>query len=361
MLTSFSRLELFLCCPQKYKLRYIDGTPHKKEINEHLMLGTLVHGVLEEILDPETSLEAGEAFALYLGTWMNEVGLPADLQQDLLDFAPDYARLLQRASPEYFAADSIRNKDGSPPRDLQNFPPGSWTAALRAQKLSTKKMDIDNAGSTACALFRDISLAHLVGTAFYMSVHFVLPEWFAETLAVEKGISDPGRGKKNATLKDPVLFPGSETLHLQAYLDWVVKTTDGRIAIIDHKTSKKAPTEAEVVHHPQLNLYAWLWYKFTGRFPELIGIHHLASHSFVMVNLETEALQGVLRNTMEVQSAIDSGIFPKRYPGAYNSPCLSRDYRSGEVKEVCSFVSLCWPSFAASLQEEGVEIFDPTC
>jgi len=351
--TSYSRLELYEKCPRKYQHKYIHHTPAESVMSAPLLLGTLAHGALEELLDPETqTADPAEAFGLYMPSWMESAGLPVEMMGELFLFAQDYARVLLRASPSYLGGDAIRNKDGSPPKDLENYPPGSWTTALRAQGLSSRKLDLDNTAGTESAVFRDCSVAHLVGLAYAMVLGLPRPDWMAKTLWVERGFSVPTGDK----LKDPVPFPGREDLHLQAYLDWVVETTDGRMAVIDHKTSKDCPSEADVAQHTQLNLYAWLLYTATGRYPELIGINHLRSQTLVMASTDPAVTRDVVAHLVDVQKSIETGVFPRRPPTSYNSPCLRRDYRTREVKELCPYLAHCWPEYTDSLRQEGVEV-----
>jgi len=348
--TSFSRLEVWAECPRKYRLRYIDRLPATAELNEHVLLGTLVHGALQEWLDPKTpTQDPGEAFALYFPTWLREVELSEDLVEDLLDFVRPYADLLLRASPSYCGADAIRNRDGSPPKDLEAFPPGAWTAALRSANLSQRKLELDNRAGVESEFFRHISATHLVGRAYFMVVYFRIPAWVKRTLWVERGISVPGK----EGVVDSVLFPGRDDLYAQGYLDWVVETEDGRIAVLDHKTNKATPTELEVRFHPQLNWYAWLLYKATGIFPDLVGISHLPTHTFVVTEVEPEIVRDVVNHLVEIQEAIDQGKFPRRLPTVYNSPCIKRDYRTQAIKEVCPYLAHCWPSYAEQLSCEG--------
>jgi superfamily I DNA/RNA helicase/RecB family exonuclease len=52
-----------------------------------------------------------------------------------------------------------------------------------------------------------------------------------------------------------VRLPDGETVALRGFADRLELTADGAVVVVDFKTSKRKPTEDEVVEHPQLGLY----------------------------------------------------------------------------------------------------------
>ncbi len=107
---------------------------------------------------------------------------------------------------------------------------------------------------------------------------------------------------------------------------------DGKLVIIDYKTSKKAEMTDECL--TQLALYALLYEESAGRVPDLVGIHFLR-HGEMMLRVTPELLalgEDVRRRMQALVSGEDIIIYPQRITGLCK-------YRTGQ----CDYYEQCKP------------------
>jgi len=107
---------------------------------------------------------------------------------------------------------------------------------------------------------------------------------------------------------------------------------DGKIVIIDYKTSKRAEMNDECL--TQLALYALLYKESTGRVPDFVGIHFLRRGEMTLrVTPELLALgEDVRRRMQALISGDDITIYPQRITGLCK-------YRTGQ----CDYYEQCKP------------------
>ena len=344
-ITSFSRLELYQKCPEMYKYQYVEKYRPEQPFAAPLVRGSFVHDVLEEYIDPDTLTSSIEdALYLYFGPWLEELhtGIPLE---EAWDFANKFGDLLFRASPKCNDPKlKIRKADGTVPSNLESYPTKSWKSALQKSGLSKLRYEMDNkAGLNYPDAFINLSFSYFVGETFAMLKGFEIPAWIKQTVFVEKGFS--------TNQNDKLLLPGSSDLYFNGYMDWVAEDQYGQLIILDHKTSKKKPSEQQVQNFPQLNLYAWGYKLVYGIWPNKIGIHHVRSGEIVLANVDKKIVNRTLVYYGTIQKAgIESGLFIKRHPEEYGSPCIQRDRQTDKVSFICPYLHKCWPEYLDSLE-----------
>jgi hypothetical protein len=351
--TSFSRLETYQKCSWLYKRKYEDKCRPDEPFNEHLIRGSFVHEILEEILDPETKTSTSED-ALYLcfSKWLTQLSVETDLEK-AWDFFNKFGDMLWAATEKCKDPGlMIRTTAGEVPKDLEKFPTNAWKSLLFKEKIDKTKFEMDNMAGACNPAFLNFSFSYFMGGIFAMVKDFTIPDWVKTTVSVEKGFS--------TCETDKLLLPGTTDLYFNGYLDWVVRTKEDKLVILDHKTSKKKPSQQSVQNLPQLNLYAWGYKKVYGVFPDQIGIHHIRSGEYILARVDSEIVRRTLVNFSNIQEeGVSRKAFVRRNPSDYNSPCLTRDYRTDKVTYVCPFLGECWPEFKNTLEADPFSITSP--
>jgi RecB family exonuclease len=345
---SFSRLERFQKCAQSYYYKYVappeDILPEAP--NEHLLKGSLLHSALENYLDPvsPSHMDKEASVIKALWGWLELAGLKVQASEhfyEMSKFAREFAALMNRASARAFE-DPIRNKDGSVPRDLQNYPPSSWTKALKDSKLFEGKALWDNWAAAQKVLFNRVSYCYLVGDALGQALAFQLPTWIDKVDSVEMPVS--------SCLDNHVPVQGLDNAYWVMFIDLICRTNDDRIVLIDHKTSKKKPSIFDVQQHPQLNLYSYAYQHLYGRLPDALGIYHAPSATLVVAKCSPEIVQEtVVHHTQVAQRALQTEFICRRHPQEYGAPCIQSDYKSNSITSVCPFLNHCWPNVHQSI------------
>ena len=345
MRTSYSRLMAFLQCGEFYRHRYVLNTPHEQVLEEALLQGVLTHAGLEQILKhPQREREV----ILYeiLPEWLRRdcrLDCTDEEVETIYSFALILARLFYRASARYRGEyeEPIRNKDGSIPKDLRNYPPASWVQVFKDNpEWAELRQNLDNWASSQQALFTRVSFSFLVGKCFDWILHFRYPEDFVETILVEYEFSPPER--------DEDLVPFGDG-YFNGKIDWAYKNDRGELVVCDHKTSSNPPLPEDVVHSPQLLMYCYALHCLFGGWPERICIHHVPTGQFLVHPVDVAMVYRVRDYLWEIHQATQQQRFYRRLPTEYNSPCLRRDYRTQELVKTCPFLSYCWPEYAAKL------------
>lgn len=346
--TSYSRLQSYSSCGEYYRHHYIEKTPCVPVPEEALLAGTLTHAGLETILKEPTK-DRLEVLASLLPEWLDkECHLPTDGLDQIIEFGVGFSELLYKASARYRGEDgpSIRNKDGSVPQNLKNYPPASWTQALRERPaLSNLRQSLDIWASSYEPAFANFSFAHMLANCFDWVLHFQLPEWYQETLAVEMEFSPRSGG-------DEVPLPGHEDVLFNGKIDWVFKTTQEEVVICDHKTGSSAPCIQDVKHSAQLALYTYALHHLYGMYAHKVCIHHVPSGQFIVADVDQEVVAAVKQHFGDLQAQIEKQNFTRKLPTEYGSPCLRRDYRSGVVVKTCPYLAHCWPLYADNLASQ---------
>lgn len=350
MRISYSRVASYLQCGEYYRHYYLLHTPAETPLDESLLQGVLTHAGLERVLlQPEQS--RARVLAEVLPRWLVEdCRLPvADLDVAALwEFGVAFGKLLYRASSRYRGeyGEAIRNKDGSTPKDLRNYPPGSWGRALAEQgDLSQLRLHWDNWAAAAQPFFQSTSFSFLLGRCCDWVLHFRYPDEHRQTLLVEYEFSPPDSDEQQVYLAGDVALNGR--------IDWVFLRDDDRLVVCDHKTSSQPPAAADVFHSPQLAVYAFAVHRLFGVWPDLVAIHHVPSGTYHYQAVDPGVVEQVLDYVVAAYRQMEQGTFRRRLPTEYSTPCVRRDYRTGLVVKTCPYLAHCWPSYYQALQVEG--------
>jgi hypothetical protein len=363
---SFSSLELFGKCQTAYKHKYLDETQGHETIQQPLILGSLMHVLLEYRLRDLLSID--DALQLCAATWVeSNCGLKvADSEERmnagkgiylpaLINYAWEVSGLLLRCAPNYRGKDAIRNQDGTPPKDPIAFPSKAWKEAYSELEVSEDRYMIDIIATQLNPDFKALSLANIAAWAVMMARNFKKPK---EVMTV--GVEDEF-GKENPVYTEGYWWKGAK--------DWTADLPEGLVpgvdgkarAIFDHKSGKKEFAKVAIRQHPQLNLYAWLEYETTGRLPDVIGISqpYFGRLTYEPVNIDNvfRVKEWVTNQAKTLNAAIETETFSQHHPNEYNSPCINGDWKTGLINSSCPYLAHCWPGYAADLSEfEGIEI-----
>lgn len=367
--TSFSRLESYQKCRQFYNLKYNQQEPVDETLKEALVQGSLTHSILEEFLSPDTDTKSIEtAFAIVFPRFLKEYDFnvfttkPSEIsledehelqkfgdlgsKSDLLDFVElcrSLAYLLYRASDRCKEPEiAIRNKDGSLLKDPIEYPSMSFKSEL--VPYLDGKFFWDNEAGRVNDLFIKVSFTWMISKIIFWTHYMRVPSWIVKTKTVEESLIDilPDETEVGIDFGAGFLLNG--------YIDWVVLAKNDHVCILDHKTSKKCPSKQDVLHHPQLNLYAWAYEQKYGYLPTAIGIHHVPSDSYIIAKVDRSIVQATINYLRDIHlDAVHHKLYTKRHPNEYNSPCISYDWKTGDVKETCPFLHKCWPHYTATL------------
>lgn len=342
--TSFSRLGRFKTCPKFYQKKYLERQKTPFVFNPATTIGTWTHAVLEEVLSLETNtLDATTAYALLLPGWLKSLDVESLLDKGIFDAAESLGSLAYKASERYVASDKIRTTKGSAPKDVWNYPPASWTSALKQAGLQDVKYIFDNyAASLRPDLFIQNSLVGMLAEVYSFICDFKCPTW-ATTKAVEMPISTDESNK--------ILMPGQKDLYINLFIDWVITRTghDDQVFILDFKSDSKVPTELDVLHHPQLNLYCYCYETLYGIRPYGQGIFHIPSGKYILTAVDIAVQAEVMESLGELQAQIDIQTqqeqFYRCHPNDYGTPCKKANWETGVITEVCPFLKQCWPTY----------------
>lgn len=358
---SFSSTDTFKKCPTLYRHKYIDGTPSRDTIQEPLILGSLAHTLLEHRLRDYLSVH--DALKLSLQTWLEDIcGLKTvdnAVQQaqglgiypdSVYSYAIEASKLLLRAAPNYKEPDAIRNADGSAPKNPFEYPNKKWKEEYESLHLAPLRQQIDTIATQLNPDFRPISLANICAWGTFMAKNFSKPQ-DVQTLEVEWEF-----GKEANRL----FYVGD--YWLKGAIDWIA-LYQGELAIIDHKSGRNQKEEIDIQHHPQLNLYASIYYELTDKLPEWIGISEPYFQSIRFAPLDVSIMAEVRKSFEQTAQLInlahEHGSYLRHHPSDYNSPCLRRDWKTKAVTYCCPYIQHCWPEYAWDLtQLEGITFED---
>jgi hypothetical protein len=389
---SYSKLETYNRCSMQYKHQYVDKVSGVDTSSLATVIGSKCHEALEVFyLNPDCP----SPYDALLANWKRELeedGLEA-LYTDLNHYASDISRLSHRASSSYGGKDAIRTSTGTVPKSPEMT--AEWKKAVRELKLDERAGRIDRlAAQVQPRKWIAISLADTFAHSCSIMFGYKNPKDIAEVLLVEMPISsvnvvaadpnDPtiklkdedgnyiktlrGRGKFRPWYDDKrqpevlgvdnkVTFPlvdendelvvGSEgeveypddNVMFNGFIDLICRTSDGKLAIIDHKTSKgDAPAMSEVARHNQLLMYGWAVWRLTGEVPDFIGVNHLRTNKLVLAKFNLDLAIDVVKNKMGTIKGINAKVFIKQDPNGYGSMCITQ---SSKGPTYCPYFSLC--------------------
>lgn len=333
---SYSALDLLKSCPQQYRYRYIDKLEYTKTLENYFLIGSWTHDLIEKkLLEPD--MDVMDSFIDSLEEWLSDLGvyLDADELTNAINISVDLSQLLYRASAHCNDNTKIRNSNGTVLKNPIDYPSNSFKSELSRLKTYKYKSMIDQAACRQNPELLKFSLVWCLAMSLHLSINFKIP----------KGVTTVSTEMPFGLNRETFVPLGDTDCSLLGYIDWVMKLSDGRIAIIDHKTSNSIPLELDVLYHPQLNLYAYAYKVLTGDYPQMIGIHHVKTGRMIFA----EANEKIIRTTVDYyeelyKSSLLENVI-RKHPGDYNSPCLKRDYTSKKVTSVCPYLDKCWGGY----------------
>ena len=391
---SFSKLDTYVRCSEMYRLQYVDRVDGIDTSSIETDIGSRCHNALERFyLDSSVP----NPYVALLEDWKAELekdGL-GSLYTDLNHLASDVSKLMLRASASYSGPDAIRTGK----REVSKSPEmtADWKNAARELRLQERQSRIDQLASKVQPdKWSKMSLADSFSHSCSILFGYKNPKEIAEILLVEMPLSDvkyaaanpdnpsekllascgnpiptSRRGGEYKVWKDPetnksevltidnkVVFPKLdpetrdfikdpktgeiEYIHddviFNGYIDLVCRTSNGKLAIIDHKTSKELPTMQKVARHQQLLLYGWAVWRLTGEKPDYIGINHLRSNKLVMAHFDLDLALEVLKTKLHTINGIDNKVFIKQDPFGYGNKCQTE---TAKGIRYCPFFSTC--------------------
>jgi PD-(D/E)XK nuclease superfamily len=333
---SVSRLQTYLKCGEGYRLQYVEKVKREYTSSYSTVVGSLVHGALEEYLvngSEGTLLEVLERVS-YSTLVRLKVLVEGDegIYDSLLRYAKGMASLYERASAGYTGSDAIRTTKGEVPSSPQSTT--SWKDALVILGQGRLKDGLD-----AFFIGRGVafSLCDAYAEAYSLVISYKVPT--LEVMYVELPLSK----YDSSTMKviNPIILPegygGEKGIYLCGSID-LVAMYNGALTVIDHKTSAgAAPSTEEVSTNPQLITYAWAYEQLTGHVVEGVAINHIRSGQMVWAPI-TPHRDKVLYSLLGVHKAVERDYFPMHTPSEYDSPC-----NKWYGKE-CPFKAHCWNS-----------------
>jgi hypothetical protein len=338
---SYSRLEVYAQCPKKFEHRYILKTPYQESFNKDLFVGKHTHTLLEHRL--KGNYTAKQGFNILLPTWLAELNVIIDEHSlsSLYEVLYGLSDILYRCSSFYSGKDPIRKQDGSYLKNPIEYPTKELRLLLAQTGLNQLKNYFNEQISEQNSDLAHHDLIWYLAEVLYMALYFKVPKAIDKTLAVEMSLSD----NEDLTLD-------FKNLNVLGSIDWVAQLTDGKIIIIDHKTNAEKPSQESVKLHPQLNFYAYCYWKTTGVRPDLIGINHLRSRHVIISNLEDHIMQEVIEHLKDLCYTCYKKPHLKKFPTVYGSPCMSKSWKTGEITKVCPFLKHCWASTYDLIQDK---------
>lgn len=395
---SYSKLTTYDRCSELYKLKYVQGIPESREDTVATRLGGICHTALEvfyedggvNVATPYDAL-VGEG-----GVWEKELadsGISV-LKRELQTYAHHMTKLYWRANAQYTGADKIRKADGTPSVAPQMT--GVWKQYVKANRLDELARHIDTVAARVSKRWQGISLSEVYATTLGITYPYKNPREIQAVVAIELPISeilmqaanadgspmvdadgnaigtsrargphpvyiDPVTGKGvlvdiqhefylpalgpdgkiakdsdgNVIFRDDVLFNG--------YLDMIARDADGKLYIIDHKTSKECPTETKVARHEQLLAYGFIIHHLFGETPDYICINSLRTGVLVKAKFDLDRAEKAMERLAAIVDSIEKKAFVKKDPDAYMTMCVIKSFRDGEPPNLCPGLKYCHP------------------
>jgi len=348
-ITSHSQLGVFESCAKKWEYEYLLKQRIKSEQN-YFIIGVMCHESIEEHNTNGTPVLA--ALGDLWTQWLRDRRL-GHLRTELANVANDLSNLYRRASAGYTGPDRIR-KAGDLVADHPQMTK-AWKEAIVKLRIDDRQANIDRqAQQTLGDTYKAVSLVTCYSESFAIMQGYRDPDCLASIEYIEFPLSDrvfeDDSRRVLVEILNPVTMPRTGT-YLNGFIDLVGRLKPelgGGIVLLDHKTSSGGPPdEIAVSHHEQLLKYAWAWFQLTGVWPTHIGINHLRSGTCVIAPVDQDLALEVIERQETLLLSMKQGIYPKKDPFAYGSPCLKM--RDGVVSDHCPHLLKCHPKVAMRL------------
>lgn len=339
---SVSRLKDYQFCGRYYEHKHLLKTACPK-YSDATLIGSLCHDALELLYTSEDPAinNSLDAFQRTSKQTLIDQGVLTPANADeihpmLLMHADLQEQLHRRAHPSYTGSDAIRKGDGGIAKSPQMT--SQWKQAERDLGISILSNTINYSIHQDNPELGDLSIPDIFSQAYFLSRNYRTPSEIEGIVAVEFPFSD----WNGTELVNPVPMPpgygGESDIYIKGFID-LIAIVHGRLAIIDHKTSKEELSEAHVAHNVQLMVYAYAYSLLTGKQIHYIGINNIRYNKLILVPLDYSRMMKVMSSLFSYNHHIQSGIFPEYTPDSIYSPCLNC------YGGTCPFLSACHPTF----------------
>lgn len=327
---SVSRFATYRKCGQAYKYQYVDKQ-RVKDLSHSNVVGSLVHAVLEEYYTLMKGGQEEHPIEIFKRVYLNafvekELYLPEASKKGLWSYAEALGKLYERASSSYKGRDAIRTRSGDIP--VQPQATSAWKEAMVQGGIDNRKEFLDSLFP-----YKHFSVAEAFAEAYSLCCTYKNPVGLSGVEEIEIALSDWDEARK--VLVNPIGLGrwGLEGYYLRGYID-LIAHVNGKLTIIDHKTSSGAIKAEDLSHHEQLLSYAWAWQELTGKRVEQVAINDIRASKLIVIALP-EHTEVVLENLYSAHEYIEKGLFLKHSPDKY-SPC--RSWYGG----TCPYIGMCW-------------------
>lgn len=396
---SYSKLTTYDRCSELFRLKYIQGIPESREDTVATRLGSICHTAIEQFYEDggETIESPYHALTREEGVWHAE--LQANnllvISRELQTYGHHITKLYWRASAKYTGPDKIRKADGS----VSSAPhlTTAWKTYIKNNALDRMAHHIDQvAARVAGDRWSGISLSEVYSQSLGILYPYKNPSEIYAVVAIELPISDvklqaatssgtpmvdekgnpvgtsrsrgpypiyiepnhtrgrlleienefylPAVDENGKLVKDSegniqfrqdVLFTG--------FIDLLARDEQGRLYIIDHKTSRELPTPSKVARHEQLLVYGFIIHHLFQETPYKIGINHLRSGTLVTAPFDLEKAEKAVERLASIVRGIEVSAYVKKDPDAYMSMCVIKSSRDNEPPTLCPGLRYCHP------------------
>lgn len=340
---SHSAMETYTKCPHLYYLYYLaKDVPRPQMGRFDKQVGVVTHLVLEDyyaraVTDGKQEgthpAELGPVrpyLDRYWNNYFQSIGVPK-IAGLIREWLTDQDLLYARADKDYIGNDAIRNAKGEAPKVPAMTT--AWKDAAKALGLPERKTAIDGTVAKLDSGYLGISIIDVFQESFKILENYAHPSDIGEIEVLEKqlsGVRYPTTGKA-----------------LTGKIDLIGRTADGFRVIVDHKSAARTHRDpVKVSFSEQLLLYGWADYQMTGRIPEYIAINFLRSNTLVAGFFDMAEAEDALARREQIIMAILRGVFPRRGPVEFGSPCYNEN-----TKNRCAYLQKCYPKFAEHVQE----------
>ena len=273
-----------------------------------------------------------------------------DLQDMLLNYSKSVGQLYFKASNSYSGSDKIRTKSG----DIASAPhmTSSWKTQASNLGLDTKRSTIDMyLRQRLEGIYGDVgymSICDIFGEACSLIKTYKHPTFLSKIIDIEFPISDRQEDKLINPVKMPSEYGGDQGIYFNGYIDMVGVTKEGKVVLVDHKSSKLPFKEDDIRYNVQLTTYAWAFEELTGMKVDYLAIYNLRDSEFKYTRVPSNKWE-IINTVFRYHYSIKQETFYKESPEPY-SPCLNSYGRP------CPYLSLCWSTRAQSLGIEPPEL-----
>ncbi len=351
---SISRLKTYKECSYKYFNQYIQKIK-VASFSESTIMGNFIHSALEYLYTTEDEEIEYLIDALKVTSKQSLIDLRI-VQEDeaqyldelLWDYAEDITVLYDRASADYQGKDAIRKADGSVSTAPQMT--SGWKKAEKELRLVERRNTIDLFVRDRNLDFDGMSMCFIFSEAYNISKKYRTPKQILEVIAVEMPLSHWDESTKQ--IINPVPMPqehgGNDGVMLNGYIDAICKVViNGRqyTAIVDHKSSKAAYTDNQVMYNRQMMAYAYAYEYLTGTKIDAVGINNLRENTLALSLIDRDVMIASMNSLFSIHHKIKAEEFVKEIPEDSYSKCFNTFQKN------CPYLETCYPKLAEKLNK----------